>query len=283
MLCATPFVASDGDEYGCGQCMPCRINKRREWTCRIQLEALAHKNTEWVTLTYSPESLPTGGTLVPSHVSLFMRSLRQKLKRKFNAKLRFFAVGEYGSRTDRPHYHIFLFGLPKEAKNLVQETWQYGHVMFAFDPVTSQIAAYTAGYTVKKEGKDREKLKGKAPEFSRMSLKPPIGYEYIKTLGQVLSQDKWAAVHVSETGDVPASVNVGGKSWPLGRTLRSRLREEMGYGRELSAESKAELRDLRIRTLAVPSVRDARAIARSKTQRKIAGQGLGFLPKKESL
>ena len=42
----------------CGQCLACRINRRREWLARLHLEALDHDVVLFATLTYSDEFLP---------------------------------------------------------------------------------------------------------------------------------------------------------------------------------------------------------------------------------
>ncbi len=39
----------------CGQCQNCRINKQREWTGRILLEAQMYPISSFVTLTYADE------------------------------------------------------------------------------------------------------------------------------------------------------------------------------------------------------------------------------------
>lgn len=240
MLCAVPFRdESRRVEYPCGQCLCCRINKRREWASRIILEAASHQNVEWITLTYSPECLPTGGTLVPSHLSSWLRSLRTHLRRKYQITgLRFFGVGEYGSRTKRPHYHVFLFGLPHSLREEASRLWKYGHVMWAHDPVNSKIAEYTAGYTVKKEGKDAEKLAGRHPEFSRMSLRPPIGARFAESFGEGLASDKFAVEDIHTRG-FPTSVSMGGKMVPLGRTLSRYLRKGMGYAEPCESEKRS--------------------------------------------
>ena len=97
------------EAYGCGQCLPCRINKKRVWTHRIMLESSLHTDNAFVTLTYSDENLPKDGSLVPRHVQLFLKKVRKEIE---PARLRFFCVGEYGDRTQRPHYHVALFGYP---------------------------------------------------------------------------------------------------------------------------------------------------------------------------
>lgn len=42
-------------------------------------------------------------------VQLFLKRLRKSLSKKSNEKIRYYAVGEYGPQTFRPHYHLLLF------------------------------------------------------------------------------------------------------------------------------------------------------------------------------
>lgn len=107
MMCRDPYVSPAGPVYGCGQCMPCRLNKRRVWAHRIMLEAYQYEHNAFVTLTYAPEKLPENGSLVPEHVQSWLKRLRARVA---PSKFRFFLVGEYGDESERPHYHAALFG-----------------------------------------------------------------------------------------------------------------------------------------------------------------------------
>lgn len=141
-------------------------------------------------------------TLRKRDLQLFMKRLRFK----FGDGIRFFAAGEYGSNTFRPHYHLIIFGLHlddlsvyKEQRGFtyynspsLQECWsinrgsprcpsyeRLGYAVVA--PVTWETCAYTARYVMKK-------LKGSAaqfydsfslePPFTLMSRKPGIGYQW---------------------------------------------------------------------------------------------------------
>lgn len=95
--------------------MPCRLNRRRLWTHRLLLEQLKHGDSCFLTLTYDEKHLPEGGSLVPKHAQDFLKRLRSKT----NLKLRYYLVGEYGEDTERPHYHVALFGYPNCAYNLL--------------------------------------------------------------------------------------------------------------------------------------------------------------------
>lgn len=204
MICAKPPAGSSG--WGCGQCIPCRVNRRRVWASRIILESYCHPHSAFVTLTYDADHHPLDGNLHPPHLQAFLKRLRF-----FHPdRLRFFAVGEYGSNTMRPHYHLILFNLSVADAPLVEKSWGQGFVQVG--DVTWQSASYVAGYTMKR----RDWLPGMTPEFSRMSLRPGIGASALDAISAALK----SGTHT----DAPLSFNVGRSSFPLGRYLRTKIR-----------------------------------------------------------
>lgn len=211
--------------------MGCRINRRRMWTHRILLETCKHEASTFATLTYSDDCEPVGGTLVPRDLQLFFKRLRKADGR--NA-IRYFACGEYGDRTSRPHYHAAIFGFPTCENSglvrgecacrpccVVRETWGFGHVMLGEISISS--AAYIAGYVVKKwTSKDVPALNGRHPEFARMSLRPGIGADAMLDVALAMRRSPL------DERVIPAGLRHGSKILPLGRYLRKRLRGELG-------------------------------------------------------
>lgn len=177
----------------CGDCIGCRLAKAKEWAARMVHEAKCHDENSFVTLTYAPENLPQGGTLVKDHMQNFMKRLRHHI---YPEKVRFYGCGEYGRELDRPHYHILLFGYGFTDKllhsngtspdkgvytsALLSELWPYGFsTCGSFSPAS---ARYVANYSVKKilGPKSESHYKGKLPEFALMSRKPGLGYGYLE-------------------------------------------------------------------------------------------------------
>lgn len=191
------------------------------------LEALMHETSSFWTLTYDDNHLPTDGSLVPDDLKNFMKRLRLR------TKCRFFAVGEYGDDTWRPHYHLALFGVercvcPVRKLCVCDPHIAWGKGFTVGLSLTPESAAYIAGYVVKKlTRKDDDRLSGRAPEFARMSLRPGIGAPAIAVLGEAYS-DPAAAEALTKDGDVPSVLKHGVSSYPLGRYLRSKLRQEIG-------------------------------------------------------
>lgn len=191
----------------CGNCVGCRIDYSRDWALRCTLESMYHDSTMFLTLTYDDVHVPhtsyvdniTGQlkdilTLRPDDFTKFMKRLRFHYSKKYGRELRFFACGEYGSQTLRPHYHAIVFGLklddlrfiknshtgfPIYDSDFVSDCWSLG--MVSISESNFDTCAYTARYVMKKQkGKDSDfyDVHNLVPEFVRMSRKPGIGYQY---------------------------------------------------------------------------------------------------------
>lgn len=249
MLCRSPFVKA-GAAFPCGRCEPCSFNRKRLWKHRIMLESACHEANCFLTLTYRDEDLPRDDgipVLRPVHLQLFLKRLRSAVDFKF----RFYGVGEYGDKSDRPHYHIILFGFPTcirgrtgrkplstepnaaeccDICRLVSSTWGFGNVDLG--TVTSDSAAYVADYTIKRMTRhDDIRLNGRTPEFCRMSLRPGIGADAVFDLASDLMLH-----NLDNEIDVPTALKHGKSNLPLGRYLRRKLREAIGKDGDTPAE-----------------------------------------------
>lgn len=238
MLCSKPFRAGVA-EFGCGQCMPCRLNMRRVWTARLLLEQQQHESSSFVTLTYSDEHLPTNGSLDKFAMANFVKRLRFRLSPN---KVRYFGVGEYGDITFRPHYHLALFGT--DDADSIRASWKFGHVHVG--TLTRQSAQYICGYVTKRMTSVRdERLQGRYPEFARMSLKPGIGGDAIDPIGSFSTSEVGSRVLLRDS-DVPAVIRADGAVWPLGRYLRSRIRMQCGIVDGKQPQSIGDARELEL-------------------------------------
>lgn len=262
MLCKNPFRPMKGVEYGCGQCLCCRINKRREWTARLVLEASSHRAASaFVTCTYAPEWLPDGATLVPAHAEEFRYRLRYALGFGF----RYYYVGEYGERGGRPHYHWLLFGLQPYA-SVFERIWEKGSIHVGEFSVDS--AAYCAGYVTKKwTDKEHKDLHGRHPEFARMSRRPGIGVHGLQSIiGWLYSSE--GAAYLQRMRDVPQTVRFNGGIFPLGRHLVSQLRLEFNIDVSDRDEVRARRKYFERLDQALPELAELREFRREGHFRK---------------
>lgn len=218
---------------GCGQCMPCRIDRRRVWTVRQMLESYCHSHSSFVTLTYDEDHVPD--ELKPRDVQLWLKRLRKELAPH---KIRFYLVGEYGDETWRPHYHASIFGLPATAKTVVHSTWAKGFV--SAYPLTAETCQYTAKYVLKKMTAPSDgRLSGRHPEFCRMSNRPGIGADAMLQVAEALASPDGLA-ELDESGDVPYQLRLGKRTLPLGRYLRNVLRDQVGLPEDWREAAKNE-------------------------------------------
>lgn len=104
--------------YPCKQCLPCINMKRYHWVKKCILERQCWKYTYFVTLTYNDDNLPN--QLVSNDVSKFFKYLRFLIK---PYKLRYLCAGEYGSKTERPHYHAIIFTDYEFDLDFLKNTW----------------------------------------------------------------------------------------------------------------------------------------------------------------
>uniref|UniRef100_A0AAU8AVS3 Replication initiator protein n=1 Tax=Dulem virus 155 TaxID=3145632 RepID=A0AAU8AVS3_9VIRU len=200
----------------CGQCLGCRIEYSRQWANRCMLELQDHDSAFFCTFTYDNDHVPISyyadpetGEALPS-LTLRKRDfqlLMKRIRKHFpDDHIRFFACGEYGGQTFRPHYHAIIYGL--HLHDLVPyKTVREGGVLYTYynseslsrcwrdldgkpigfvvvGEVTWESCAYTARYVVKKlKGKEAEfyEKHNIEPEFSLMSRKPGIARSYYDT------------------------------------------------------------------------------------------------------
>lgn len=88
-------------------------------------ERSVHPYAQFVTLTYSSESLPHGGGLVKKDVQDWLKRLRKMYPPK---SIRYFACGEYGSRHNRPHYHAIIYSDDIIDESVYRATWSFGQI-----------------------------------------------------------------------------------------------------------------------------------------------------------
>lgn len=165
----------------CGTCIGCRMRRARDWSVRCMLELAEHPESCWCTLTYDDDHLPV--TLSRRHFSLFLKRLRVGVAPFLRP--RFFASGEYGDKTYRPHYHAILFGVPRVAAQFaVPACWRLGRVQV--DACTPASVSYVAGYVAKKAASPLERREDRVdlstgefyryqPPFLQMSRRPGVG------------------------------------------------------------------------------------------------------------
>lgn len=164
----------------CGKCYACLANRRRQWLFRLMNENLNSSLTVFLTLTYDPELIPLDQCVKKSHLQKFFKKLRHFYDFKY------YAIGEYGTNTHRPHYHAVLF-----IKNpgvflddvlwSIDDCWSMGFV--AVSRATYRRLNYVLHYHV------RPKVVDNRPTFSVMSKGLGLGFINADYLNYIMSSN----------------------------------------------------------------------------------------------
>lgn len=239
MLCSRPFVKElDGGvvkvPFPCGQCFHCRVNQGRVWQTRLILESMTSYDSTFLTLTYDDDHVPADFNLDKSHLTKFLKRYRKRL---MPGKIRYYAVGEYGDETWRPHFHLAIFSDiqiercykscedMRKSGHCTQDciarlSWKMGNV--SVTPTLGQEnAAYITGYIKKKATKER--LINRVPEYATMSRKGGIGIEGIKRIAE-----KYKRVLGDRSPSIIRQLNFGNSSRPIGGYLEAILSDKLG-------------------------------------------------------
>lgn len=166
MQCITPITlvrkvnkidGSRTDVVPCGKCPHCLRTRQAGWIFRLNEEQKQSKTSCFITLTYEDDHLPFSEkgypTLKNKDFQSFMKRLRKPPKHLQLFQLtnvRYYAIGEYGSESYRPHYHAIMFNLPKsyvDYPEILQSIWTHGYVHVAECNV--KTIAYTTKYMMK--------------------------------------------------------------------------------------------------------------------------------------
>jgi len=172
---------------GCGNCIECRKQKKREWQIRLTEEVSEKRNGNFITLTFSNESIKQlceqeklqnlkGYTLDNAIATTAMRLFRERWRKRFKKAPRRWFVTELGHNgTENIHLHGILW--TDEQYGTIANIWQYGYI---WPKPSSTIKTYvnerTVNYLIKyisKQDLDHPNYK------SRILCSPGIGANYL--------------------------------------------------------------------------------------------------------
>jgi len=204
----------------CGKCLPCLKKRRADWSFRLENEYLSSDSALFITLTYNDKYLPYRyvksfndkikniqvkysvrtkyPTLNKKHCQDFIKRLRNNqnkhVKKAFNCTdkevkqhskpLRYYLVGEYGTKTQRPHYHILLFNYDVTNVNSITDSWNYGFTDIG--TVTAASINYCTKYMFKEFNAKKDTRQRPFSLMSKGRKNTPygiIGYSYLEKNG----------------------------------------------------------------------------------------------------
>lgn len=195
-MCLSPVVIlrdEVSNSFPCGKCEKCITRRISGWSFRLMQEEKKCDSSYFLTLTYEPDKCPITKNgfmdLSKRHLQLFFKRLRkaQDSGRAIDFPLRYYAAGEYGGRSKRPHYHVILFNaqlqtligtrhadmvrnklIELDGKDpFVCQYWPNGHVTLG--QVNNASVGYTMKYISKKGMIPMHRNDDRQPEFALMS------------------------------------------------------------------------------------------------------------------
>jgi len=176
MVCDTPFFvfpakwSTEKIPVPCGRCPPCKLRRVNSWVFRLMEQEKVSTTAHFVTLTYDTRYVPISPN---GFMTLSKRDIQNWVKRLRKLEpesIKYYLVGEYGTKNKRPHYHAIVFGV--QNPQLFVDAWtlvgnQLGGVHIG--SVTSDSIAYTMKYIDKQSFRAQHARDDRQPEFPLMS------------------------------------------------------------------------------------------------------------------
>lgn len=230
--CMNPFKLTEengGHLVPCSKCLNCKRRRTSAWSIRLVKEGERSNSALFVTLTYDTQFVPItkNGFMNLSKTDLqkFFKRLRKCHENVSDAKsIKYYACGEYGGKTKRPHYHIVLFNANVE---YVNRAWALNNKSIGnihIGEVSEASIGYTLKYISKASQIPMHKNDDRQKEFSLMSKK--LGNNYLTE-----AMISWHKAIPSERVYIPLK---DGKKAPMPRYFKEKLytpeeKEEIAY------------------------------------------------------
>lgn len=228
-MCLTPFrIMHKRDNCSipvpCGKCPECKTRRVNGWIFRLEQEYNRATTAHFVTITYDTTHVPITDALYMSlkkeDVQKFLKRLRKNVSDEWKRRegerdgalawfieeprIKYYLCGEYGTDTNRPHYHAIFFNVPDWT--YIEAAWQKGLIHYGTE-VGPAAMAYTTKYMDKPKRIPMHRNDDRQPEFSLMSkglgenyLTPEniqwhkadlTGRAYIPTQGKKISMPRY--------------------------------------------------------------------------------------------
>lgn len=182
--CISPITLRKGNAlqtFPCGKCNFCLQSRRSDWSFRLNIEEKQSKTSHFITLTYDEKHQPfrdtqdketgewyTVPTLHKPDLQTFIKRLRHANESagefitqsaqyglytagdfQLWPPIKYYAVGEYGGTTFRPHYHLIIFNIKPPVLERIPQLWGKGHtVIGTCEPASIH---YTTKYVLNKK------------------------------------------------------------------------------------------------------------------------------------
>ena len=173
---------------GCGKCIECMKQKKRNWQVRL-LEEIKHDKTgKFVTLTFSEEALEclskdveikNMDSIIENEVAtLAVRRFLERWRKKHKISVKHWLITELGHNgTERIHLHGIIF--TNEIED-IKNIWKYGHIW-----IGEYVNEKTINYIVKYCNKLNTQHKGYIPKIMTSS---GIGKKFIERIDSKINK-----------------------------------------------------------------------------------------------
>ncbi len=163
----------------CGKCHLCTRRRLNEWAFRLHQEIKNSSSASFITLTYDEYELPLSQNGLPTLVKKDFQNFIKRLRKRTHNKIKYYAIGEYGTDFQRPHYHAIMYNLPRnwleQTNHILSTTWNNGFVHKGSAEMAS--IKYCLKYMEKGRRLPTTELDDYNPEFTLMSQR--LGANYL--------------------------------------------------------------------------------------------------------
>lgn len=191
-MCISPSTLADGTEAACHRCWQCREQAVDDWVGRNIAESRTSVASHAATLTYGRSR---AGDVDHVRAAILTYSDVQKclkLLRYHGYAVRYFAIGEYGARKGRAHWHVIFHWVDRVPDMVLDRNfmwsvrgrdgdmhlvWPHGFAMLT--KPTHAAFRYNCKYILKDQGPGEDRQGHLA-----MSKKPPLGSAYFARMAE---------------------------------------------------------------------------------------------------
>jgi hypothetical protein len=114
--------------------------------------------------------------LVNRHLQLFIKRFRKYVSKKYNEKIRYYAIGEYGIQSLRPHWHILFFYTSSQLARDFETVQQFGTKSRPIQTPIFLRSLWKLGHI------DSKQTDGKAYFYVSSYVNKPANFPYVLEL-----------------------------------------------------------------------------------------------------
>lgn len=183
-----------------------------------------------MTFTYNEKALPLAQNTdyVPTlRKKAFLQWVKNRQKQI--GPFRYYAVGEYGDRYGRPHYHMALFPTGDSQVLALRNAWRKDYGFTDEIELNTKLARYLAKYTTKKltSFDDFRLEENQEPEFRASSKRPPLGQDFVERVIARYQTGQGRRL-IQKRGDIDRTFKIERITYPIPDWALTEIRKGLG-------------------------------------------------------